>query len=98
MVRITQLPLNRPFEMSIKYRPSVLEQLARHGITPNQDTPPETVHDLVNSLYLIEIRALRDKRKAGLIPAGDYPRKVAELRDRYPVLSLPLRFWTEDLA
>lgn len=84
--------------MAFKYRPSVLEQLGRHGIIPDEDTPPKMVHDFVTRLYLVEIRALRDKRKAGLIPASDYSLKVAELRDRYPVLSLPLRFWTEDPA
>ncbi|HEY6332113.1 MAG TPA: hypothetical protein VI756_22480 [Blastocatellia bacterium] len=84
--------------MAFNYRPSVLEQLARHGIIPGPETPPEMVHDFVNSLYLVEIRTLRDKRKAGLIPSGDYALRVAELRDRYPVLSLPLRFWTEELT
>ena len=81
--------------MAFRYRPSVLEQLARHGVAPGEDTPPDLVRDFVNSLYVIEIRLLKDRMKAGIIPMADYSRTVAELRARYPVLSLPLQFWTE---
>ena len=83
-------------EMAFKYRPSVLEQLSRHGIIPDEDTAPDFARDFVNDLYLIEIRSLRDKMKSGLFPLSEYCRRVSELRDRYPVLSLPLRFWTGD--
>jgi len=81
--------------MGFTYRKPVLEQLARHGIIPREDTPPDLVHDYINGLYLVEIRSLRDKMKAGLIPKADYAGRVAELRDRYPILSLPTALWTE---
>ena len=81
--------------MGFKYRESVLEELARHGIAPGRDTPPEMVRDLVNDLYLYEIRRLKRRYIAGLVPKERYADEVAALRRRYPVLSLPLRYWTE---
>lgn len=82
--------------MPFKYRKPVLEQLARHGIVPHEDTPPDLVRDYVSGLYLVEIRSLRARLKAGEIQKKDYAGLVAELRDRYPVLALPVAFWTEE--
>jgi hypothetical protein len=81
--------------MAFKYRDSVLAELARHGVKPGDDTPPELVHEYVNDLYVYEIRALRKKQRAGLIAMRDYANHVKELRSRYPILSLPVRHWTE---
>ena len=81
--------------MGFKYRDSVLAELARHGVMPRDDTPPELIHEYVNGLYVYEIRALRRKQRAGLIQMRDYASHVKELRDRYPILSLPIRHWTE---
>lgn len=82
--------------MAFKYKESVLAELARHGAAPREDTPPEMVRDFINDLYVYEIRRLRKRFRAGLIPKDDYTNQVVELRKRYPVLSLPVRFWTED--
>jgi hypothetical protein len=82
--------------MSFKYRATVLEELARHGVIPDDDTPPGLIHDFVNDLYLLEIRALREQMRAGLIPKDDYATRVDELRKRYPVLSLPVGYWIEN--
>lgn len=81
--------------MKFKYREKVLAELSRHGIAPRGDTPPELIHEFINDLYLCEIRALKKRLKAGLIPQAEYARHVEALRKRYPVLSLPVRFWTE---
>lgn len=81
--------------MRFNYRQSVLDELARHGIIPRSDTPPELVHEFVNDLYRFEIRLLKKRLQAGSIAAEDYAQRVAELRERYPVLSLPVRFWLE---
>ncbi|HEX8184240.1 MAG TPA: hypothetical protein VF747_05800 [Blastocatellia bacterium] len=81
--------------MAFKYRDQVLAELARHGVKPRDDTPPEMVHEYVNDLYVHEIRALRKKQRAGLIPMRDYANHVKELRKRYPILSLPVDHWTE---
>lgn len=82
--------------MAIKYRQSVLAELARHGVRPTAETPVELVREFVNDLYLIEIRSLRDRFRAGLIAKNDYASEVERLRNRYPVLSLPARHWVED--
>jgi hypothetical protein len=80
--------------VAFKYRESVLNELARHGVQPGPETPPDLVHEFVNDLYRCEIRRLRGAMRSGLIPKNEYARHVEELRSRYPVLSLPLRFWT----
>lgn len=81
--------------MSYKYREMVLAELARHGINPDDQTPPELAKEYVNDLYLYEVRSLRTRMRAGLIEKRDYARHVEELRKRYPILSLPVALWTE---
>lgn len=83
--------------MAFKYRDSVLIELARHGVVPRDDTPPELIREYVNDLYVYEIRALRKKQRAGLIPMREYANHVKELRSRYPILSLPVQHWTEPI-
>ncbi len=72
-----------------------MAELARHGIAPDGDAAPEWVREYVNELYLFEIRRLRERQRAGLIPLSEYARHVEQLRNRYPILSLPLPYWTE---
>lgn len=74
----------------------MLIELARHGVIPHDDTPPELVHQFVSDLHLFEIRRLRHRMLAGAIPRVDYAKTVEALRRRYPVLSLPVHFWIED--
>ena len=81
--------------MEFAYRVTVLEELSRHGIQPGADTPPELIHDFLNDLYRYEIRGLKRRLKTGLIPRTNYTDHVIRLRERYPLLSLPVRFWTE---
>lgn len=81
--------------MKYRYRTSVLDQLAGHGIIPGDGTPPDFIHDFVNDLYVYEIRALKQRMISGLIAKSDYAKAVAALRDRYPILSLPLEYWLE---
>jgi hypothetical protein len=81
--------------MGFKYRGTVLEELARHGVAPGDDTPPELIHEFVNDLYVFEIRRLKKQMLAGEIPKVDYARHVKTLRMRYPILSLPVRFWID---
>lgn len=80
--------------MTYYYREAVLEQLLRHGIKPDPETPPELVRDFLNDLYLYEIRALKRRLLAGEIPRHQYSEVIRQLRDRYPVLGLPVQFWT----
>lgn len=83
--------------MEYKYRERVLDELARHGIIPHSDTPPELLRDFVNDLYLVEIRRLRRRLKANLLLKANYAKHVEELRKRYPILSLSVSNWTEPL-
>jgi hypothetical protein len=79
----------------IRYRPEVLEELARHGLSPRPDTTPGRLREQINDLYRIEIRRLRDRCRAGEFPTQDLPAHVRELRKRYVLLSIPLAAWTE---
>lgn len=79
----------------MKFRPEVLDELARHGLSPRPDTPLSLLREQINDLYRIEIRSLRDRCRAGEFPIRDLPRHVVELRRRYVLLSVPLDNWTE---
>ena len=57
--------------------------------------PARLVKAFVNDLYRFEIRRLRDRLLRGEIPRPSYAAHVVELRKRYPLLSLDVRFWTE---
>jgi hypothetical protein len=54
------------------------------------------VKAFLNDLYRFEIRRLRDRLLRGEIPKPSYASHVVELRKRYPLLSLDVRFWTEE--
>jgi hypothetical protein len=78
-----------------RYRPEVVEELFRHGLAPRDDTPPARLREQINDLYRIEIRALRDRCRAGEFPTAELPSRVVELRKRYLLLSIPIVRWTE---
>ena len=81
--------------MPFKFRDIVLSEMARHGIMPREDTSSELIHEYINDLYLFEIRRLRAQMLAGKIPRQEYAAHVERLRSRYPILSLPTRYWRE---
>ncbi len=76
------------------YDARVLEELARHGLKPRSSTSPQQLRDAVRDLYKYEIRRLRSEFLARRFRKQDYAARVVELRRRYPLLSLPLEFWT----
>lgn len=82
--------------MTYRFKPTVIEQLNRHGIMPTDETSPEEIREFINDLYLIEIRNLRKCLLDGNIRKADYAGEVLKLRNRYPILSLPIQFWLED--
>ena len=75
-------------------KPEIIEALAAHGVRPRDDTPLELVRDQVRDLYLVEIRQLRDRCKAGEFPVNELATRVVELRRRYPLLSIPIEKWS----
>jgi hypothetical protein len=78
-----------------RYRPEVLDELARHGLRPGPDTAPGLLREQINDLYRFEIRALRDRCRAGAFSTAELPSRVVELRKRYMLLSIPMAQWTE---
>jgi hypothetical protein len=77
----------------MRYKPAVLEELARHGLRPGRSTQPELLRKQIHDLYLHEIRALRDRCKAGEFPRRELAGHVLELRRRYTLLSTPESEW-----
>lgn len=81
--------------MIYRYKAVVLEELAEHGLTPKPETSPQFLRDAMSDLYRHEIRALRDRCRAGEFSTRDLPAHVVELRKRYILLSIPLAQWIE---
>ena len=67
-----------------RYRPEILA-----------DTMPGRLREQINDLYRVEIRALRDRCRAGEFATAELPVRVVELRTRYMLLSIPVAQWTE---
>jgi hypothetical protein len=78
-----------------RFRPEVLDQLQRHGLSPGPGTSPVRLREQINDLYRIEIRTLRDRCRAGEFPVADLSARVVELRRRYVLLSIPTDRWVE---
>ena len=81
--------------MGFTYKAAVLSELAKHGIKADAEAAPELIHDYLNDLYRYEIRRLKEQMRGGLIQRNDYSVHVTRLRERYPLLSLLIQFWTE---
>lgn len=77
-------------------KPEVLEELAKHGLVPKPDTSPALLREQINDLYRFEIRALRDRCRAGEFTTRELPARVVELRKRYMLLSIPTDRWFVD--
>ena len=82
----------------MRYRPEVLEELARHGLSPGPTTSPGILREQINDLYRIEIRKLRDRCRAGEFSTQELPAHVINLRNRYILLSIPIAQWQDDEA
>ena len=81
--------------MTYRYKPEILAQLARHGVVPKPTTPPAAARAVVNDLYRYELRLLRDRYLVGEFSKQAYYDKVVEVRNRYPVMGVLTRHWTE---
>jgi hypothetical protein len=83
-----------------RYRPEVLAELARHGLIPRHDTPPERAYELLKSIYAFEVREAKlrhqeRERVLGPQPLDTLRRDLQEIQERYPVLRLPAHHWVE---
>jgi hypothetical protein len=79
--------------LTYTYRPEVLEELARHGLQPSVSSGPGQLRDAVRDLYKYEIKRLRAELLAGKFPKSEYATRVVALRERYPLLSIPVPLW-----
>jgi hypothetical protein len=71
-----------------------MRALAAYGIEPSPADTASSLRERLNDLYLEEVRRLRERQRGGEIPKADYAAHVAALRDRFPLLGLPLDRWT----
>jgi hypothetical protein len=76
-------------------RPAVREELRRHGIESGPSDTPAALRERLNERYLEEVRKLRARQVQGEIPRRDYAGHVTALKERFPLLGLPLDRWGE---
>ena len=81
--------------MAYQYQSVILEELARFGVFPTEETPPSLVHEFINDLYRFELRRLRERLVSGEIPKADYTSRVVDLRRRDPLVSIRASLWLE---
>jgi hypothetical protein len=67
--------------------------LAGHGVA--EGDAPELLKERLNDLYLEEVRKLKARQRAGEIPLRDYAAHAEALKQRFPLLGLPLDQWQE---
>jgi len=79
----------------VRLRASVREALAGHGVTIGARDTAVELRERLNDLYLDEVRRLKARQRAGEIRLRDYAAHAQALKDRYPLLALPLEKWTE---
>ncbi|HEY3380818.1 MAG TPA: hypothetical protein VGK32_03560 [Vicinamibacterales bacterium] len=75
------------------YRPEVLTALLRHGLRPLASTSPERLRSILHDWYRFELQRLRAALLRGEFQKSTYAARVAEIRTRYALLSLPSHFW-----
>jgi hypothetical protein len=79
----------------VSLRPRVRAGLEAHGLDVGAGDTPEALRERLNDVYVAEVKALKQRRVAGEIAPRDYADAVRALRDRYPLLGLPLSMWEE---
>jgi len=50
---------------AISLRPSVREELARHGVETGPEDTPATLRERLNDVYVEEVRRLRERQVRG---------------------------------
>jgi len=74
----------------------VRADLEAHGVRIGPEDSPGSLRERLNDTYVGEVKALKARRVAGEIAPRDYAGAVTALRDRYPLLGLPLSMWEEE--
>lgn len=79
----------------IRLRPKVQEALRDKGVDPLPGDTPASLKERLNDRYLVEVRWLRDRQRAGEIPMRDYASHAEALKQSFSLLGLPLDQWEE---
>lgn len=79
----------------MRLRASVRAALAAHGLAVADADPPALLKERLNDLYLEDVRRLKAQQRAGEIPLRDYAAHAQALKERFPLLGMPLEMWTE---
>lgn len=96
MTRVAEPPdPDPPVPSHYTYRPDVLTSLALHGVIPKSTTSPRFLRGFLNELYRYELRRLRDRVLRGEFPHTELSAHVIVLRQRYPLMSVPVEYWTK---
>jgi hypothetical protein len=64
-------------------------------VAPTEGDTPASLKERLNDLYLIEVRGLRDRQRAGEIPLRDYAAHAEALKQSFSLLGLPLHLWED---
>src|SRR6185295_962039 len=90
--RAPREPAQRPHRgpLVMPLRPRVVEELTRHGLTPGAEDTAESLRERLDERYLEQVRLLKQRQIAGEIPLRDYAAHVQQLKERFPLLGLPL--------
>jgi hypothetical protein len=75
--------------------PAVRAALLAHGIEPRAGEDAAALRERLNDAYLDEVRRLKERQRAGEIPLREYAAHVEALKQRFPLLGLPLDRWNE---
>jgi hypothetical protein len=83
-----------------RYRPEVLAALAEFGLAPRPASAPASVRVWLRDLYNFELREANHRFREASRVLGPQPieiqrQRVAALRGRYWLLSLPVELWVE---
>ncbi len=92
-----QLP---DFELPVRYRADVLDDLGALGVVPDPGTQPRLVYSFLRALMTFEIRERKLRKKElesvfGPQPLADYAREIEALRARYRLLRRLPDQWVE---
>jgi FMN phosphatase YigB (HAD superfamily) len=82
----------------VSLKAAVVAELDRHGITARPGETAESLRERLNERYLEDVRRLRERQRAGLIPLREYAAAADALKRSYPLLSLPASLWPDDSA
>ena len=77
----------------IRLRPNVAAELEAKGVVPAEGDTPQSLKERLNDLYLVQVRQLRDRQRAGEIPLRDYAAHAEALKQQFSLLGLPLHLW-----